>query len=205
MDKNNSKFNLEYTLELAQKDLLEKKIPLICKNTGVTFSQQEQCFKLPYLNHKVRIYLSGEINSDKELNIHEKITILHYLNNGGAGKAINSDNLISFKELPGGAIYIVPFTNRAIKPLIKMFGNSPEKLITVAQKWEGGQATFGDYSIFIPVFPKVTITYVIWAGDEEFPPNATILFNQSIVNYLPTEDVAVIASQLVYQMPGLLG
>ncbi|MHC4601516.1 MAG: DUF3786 domain-containing protein, partial [Planctomycetota bacterium] len=41
----------------------------------------------------------------------------------------------------------------------------------------------------------VTLTY--WAGEEEMPPGAQLLFDASVVHYLPTEDIAVLGETLV--------
>jgi hypothetical protein len=44
---------------------------------------------------------------------------------------------------------------------------------------------------------------VLWSGDEEFPPDATVLFDQSIQGLLSAEDIAVMSGSLVYRLIGL--
>jgi len=62
-------------------------------------------------------------------------------------------------------------------------------------------ASMGDVSVTIQAFPKTPITFVIWRGDEEFPPNGTILFDSSIKNnLLSPEDIAELVSMIVYSM-----
>jgi len=43
------------------------------------------------------------------------------------------------------------------------------------------------------VFPRVEAVVVLFKGDEEFPPEANILYKDDIVNFLPLEDVAVLS------------
>ncbi len=39
---------------------------------------------------------------------------------------------------------------------------------------------------------------IFWSGDEEFPPEARILFDSTVPTYLSTEDVAVLSQQTVF-------
>jgi hypothetical protein len=41
---------------------------------------------------------------------------------------------------------------------------------------------------------------VLHAGDEEFPAEANILFDDAIVNFLPLEDVAVLAGLIATRL-----
>ena len=50
----------------------------------------------------------------------------------------------------------------------------------------------------IKAFPRVPIIMIFWSGDEEFPPEARILFDSTISTYLSTEDVAVLSQQTVF-------
>ena len=50
------------------------------------------------------------------------------------------------------------------------------------------------------MLPLVPVTCVVWAGDEEIPPSATILFDDSITSYLPVEDIVLAASYGVYAL-----
>jgi hypothetical protein len=61
----------------------------------------------------------------------------------------------------------------------------------------------GDFGMDFPVFPRIRIQLVLWSGDEEFPPDATILFDESVQRILPAEDIAVMSGSLVYRLIGL--
>ena len=52
-------------------------------------------------------------------------------------------------------------------------------------------------AVTIQVFPSVPVTFVLWRGDDEFSPSGSVLFDSTISQYLPTEDVAVLAGMLV--------
>ena len=48
--------------------------------------------------------------------------------------------------------------------------------------------------------PRVPVTLVVWAGDDEFEPTAKILFDHSIPHYLTTEDIAWVSGMIVYRL-----
>jgi hypothetical protein len=149
-------------------------------------------------------YPGGEVKGKQgeEANIIFQILYLHYLSNA-SGMPLKKE-WISFKELPGGQIYIMPFQNRAVKPFAKVFGNKPEDFVLAAERLGGEKAAYGDLSYVLPVFPRVPVMFVLWQGDEEFPPSATILFDATAGSYLPTEDYAMLSGLLVSKLKAAL-
>ncbi|HZK85004.1 MAG TPA: DUF3786 domain-containing protein [Desulfosporosinus sp.] len=139
--------------------------------------------------------------SDGELPLSTQILILHYLAN--PSETLDTGKLISFKELPAGAIYIKPFTGRSIDPLIKIFGANPDSLLEVATSIGGQPNGLGDVGVTIRVFPRIPLTLVLWRADDEFPASGNILFDASAPLILPTEDYAVLASSVVFGLKRL--
>lgn len=135
---------------------------------------------------------SPEPALEGELPVFARILVLHYLTN--RSETHQTGKLISYKELPGGSIYIQPFTNRAIRPLLNTFGENPKHLIEVAARLGGESVKLGDAGIVLRVFPKIPVTLVVWGADDEFPASGNILFDSSASSFLHTEDYAVLAS-----------
>jgi hypothetical protein len=48
--------------------------------------------------------------------------------------------------------------------------------------------------------PRIPLTLVLWTGDEEFAPEATVLFDKSVRSYLPPEDIAMLSGMVVYRL-----
>lgn len=192
-------YNLDKTLSLVLEIFRTKDPEDMSTRAAVSWDNDRQVFLVPYLNTEVEVtYPTGDVTSNESnLPIVDSIMVLHYLVHA-TGLPIQN-NLISFKELPDGAIYNDPFTKRAITPFIKNFSNNIDKLKEWASKFGGKPAELGDVSYTIPIFPRVSITYVLWEGDDEFPPNATILFDRSAGAYLPTENYAMLAGMLLWK------
>ena len=199
-----SAMNYDVTLKEAQQRFVESDLPRMALLSGATVTEDGD-LQLSFLGQVHLVDAQGEVSyaaGDEEVPLTAKILLLHYLAQA-QGVPVRG-KLISFKELPGGAIYIEPFTKRAIKPMISMFGNRPESLLELGKRLGAQQASLGDVSICLQVLPYIPVTLVLWAGDEEFPPSGNILFDSSAANFLPTEDYAVLASFVVFHLKKLL-
>ncbi|MGR3219703.1 MAG: DUF3786 domain-containing protein [Candidatus Anammoxibacter sp.] len=175
----------------------------MASNTGSVLDKSSKLLKLQYMSGLYHIYYqdgkivtpSGDILKDTVL----MTLLLHYLTNEN-GRTITGKH-ISFREIPdGGSIYDSAYQKRVIKPLIKTFGNNSDLLLEAAKQFDGKKSSYGDISVTVNVFHAVPVTYVIWHGDEEFPPSATILFDESISSYLPVEDIVIMAGLATYAL-----
>lgn len=198
-------YNLEVTYEYACSKMRTKEPAEMARNSGAAWDADKGVITLTYLGADYTVTYPGctvrYAGREDEVPLKDQALLLHYLTT--ANGAPVQDKFISFKELPDGVIYTDPFYRRAIEPMLKVFGSDHELFLRVAGKLGGVKRDLGDVSVTIPVLPKVAITYVMWVADEEFPATGNILFNASAPNYLPTEDYAVVASNVVYKMAGM--
>jgi hypothetical protein len=157
---------------------------------------------LKYLNRTYQVTLPDiDISlpeTNEKVELRDKILILHYLTLA-KGTPL-SHNLIAYQELKEGSTYFPSFTKRAVKPLIDYFGLAPERLLEVIGELGGYRVNYGDLAVTIPAFSRVPITLVLWKGDDEFPPNANILFDSTILDYLSPEDVNILCQTIAWQL-----
>lgn len=182
--------------EKACANLTSKDPAEIAANSGVAFDEVNGLFTVKYINEIYTIsYPEGEVrfaNRQEEVPMAAKVVLLHYLLTA-TGKPL-SGQWISFKEVPGGMIYIQPFNGRVLGAFKAFFGKNAGLLIKAGEKIGGRAVKYGDAAITLDILPQVPVTYVIWEGDEEFPANATALFDATAQYYLPTEDLVVAAA-----------
>lgn len=199
-------FNLDKTLEIAIENYAKKEPVLMAENADVEYKPESQVFIVPYFGKRYEVsFPQGQIRyvgQEGEVSINNKILLLHYLSNAN-GSHITGKR-ISFKELPNGAIYNDPFYKRTIQPMLSIFGNQASKLEELGEKLGGQPAGLGDFSITVPLFPRISVTYVIWEGDEEFPASGTVLFDETAKDYLPTEDNVVVASSVIWAFKAMI-
>ncbi|KPU43808.1 hypothetical protein OXPF_26680 [Oxobacter pfennigii] len=189
--------------KIACHQFKERSYEEIALNSNSTYDANKNSIQLKYLNKEYIIDCStGEIymaEGNSEVPVTVKVLILHYLLHSKS--ALLKGKTISFKEVQGGgAIYYQAFSKRAVAPMIKTFANNPEGLYKASERLDGTIEKFGHGSVTLKIFPMVPVTYVIWQGDDEVPPSGTILFDESVENFLPVEDIVLAASYGVYEM-----
>jgi hypothetical protein len=206
------KKNDEYGYELAHRLACEQlaKINDIegqCRKCGAQHLASPRAIALKYLNQAYLITypdarISLKDNKDEEVPLLDRILLLHYFTQA-KGTPL-SNRLISFKELPEGAGYFPTFYKRAIKPLITYFGSEPSRLLDMARLLGGYEADYGDASATIDALSRVPLTLVLWEGDAEFSPEGSIMFDRTISDYLPTEDIIFLCQSTALRLVKLL-
>ena len=65
----------------------------------------------------------------------------------------------------------------------------------------GGQPLdLADASFRFQAFPRLAVAVLLWAGDDEFPAQARVLFDAVAGHYLPTEDLAGTGDWLAHKL-----
>jgi hypothetical protein len=133
-----------------------------------------------------------EFTSSREqpISLVSRIMLLHYMIRADGTEPKN--DLIPYKGIPGGMTYAGVFQKRVVDPLIRVFGDTPERFLQAGLNMGAKKASFGDISFSLCVLPRVSITFIMWGGDAEFPPSIQVLFDRSVDCYLSLEDVVVL-------------
>jgi len=158
--------------------------------------------KIPFLD---RVYhltypvfdFKDAADPNKLIPLQEQILILHYMQGNIRPE---TGNWIAYREIPGASFYFSAFVKRAIDPLKKVFGNNVAGLLKASEKLNGSRIDTGDAGFEFKLFPKISLRLILWAGDEEFPPEANILFEENIGSILSPEDAAWLAGMIVYRL-----
>ncbi len=190
-------------LEIALKELRSTDLEERCLKAGAVWAPHSQAagvVDLFSLGRGVRIRLpEGFFESDGDaLPSWERILLLHYLIT--ASGAPPTGRMITFKQVPSGAFYYPAFVRRTTQLLIKNFGGRLEDWLEVADRLGWSRAPCGDAAVEVKALPMVRIIYILWKGDEEFPPDGNVIFDENITQYLPVEDIAVLCNMIAVKM-----
>ncbi len=202
-----AQINLKPAREKAGKEFALVDPQAVKTNARVVFNRDGAYFVVPYLGQEYRVYYpSGRaerVAGPGAVPPADEIVLLHYLTKCSPREVEGVK--IAFQELPSGSIYIGPFTNRAVRPLVSIFGANPGALVDAAEKLGGWKIELGDVGVTVPVLPKIPITFVLWEGDDEFPANGNILFDASAPAHLHTEDYALLPGLAIWEMKRVAG
>lgn len=193
-------FNLNVTRSQAVEKLAALNPETVAEKAAVDFTKEKSLFSVTFINETYRVtHPEGSITGPEgAVPVYLSIFILHYLTTADGSPL--GGQWISYRHLPGGEIYTEPFRRRAITPFLKAFGSAPESFVRAAAALGGRELEGGGTGMIIPVFPRVPLNFTLWAGDDELPPSASILFDASAASYLPTEDYAHLPALIVEAM-----
>ena len=202
--------NFQLAYRLAREELAGMDIKQQCSRSGANYVEPDRV-TIEYLNQSYVIAIPGmEISlsdsqkhgegeaGSEDIDLKDRILILHYLIT--AKGTPNTGKLIGFKQVPGGLFEYASFSREVLMPLLEHFGKEPERLAEAAANLGGARASYGDAAVSIKAFPNVPVVIVLWRGDDEFPPNASILFDRTVSDYLSTEDMSVLCGRIVEKL-----
>lgn len=121
------------------------------------------------------------------------IILLHYLVKKCAGLPALQNEWISFQDIPESIGYYPVFKARVLRPLARKYGVHPEALVENAKRFGAQTATQGDVGVVIHAFQGVPLLITLWRADDEFGPEANVLFDKSITSIFCVEDIVVLA------------
>ena len=109
---------------------------------------------------------------------------------------------LSYTEMPWGQVYAQPFRGRCILRLAFGFGKDVERFRTACRGVGGVEVSAGsaDAAFDVEVVDGYTVRLQLWAGDEEIPPSAQILFTDNFPNAFTAEDMAVVGDIVLDEM-----
>lgn len=162
--------------------------------SGTYFDTGKREFHVRLLGKKYRVeYPSGNVyveNYAEENQFVIKTLILRYLVHAQGVPPVGKE--ISYKDISGGQVYYPNFYGRCIQRLARMFGRDFPAFVKVMAALNGIKTGYGDISYRFQFLNNINITFILWKGDDEFPPSANILFDANVPYYFDAEDLAVV-------------
>jgi hypothetical protein len=190
--------------DLAAADLAAEPLKAIAHRSGLV-TLAPDILQVPFLGRDFQITHPGCSFADTAdpaapIPLQEQVLILHYLQRS---QPRLSGRWIAYREIPGAGFYFGAFVKRAVEPLKKVFGSNAQAFQKAAAKLSGKPIETGSAGFEFKVLPFAPLRMILWEGDDEFPPEANILFDDSVGGYLSPEDAAWLASLTVYRLMGL--
>ena len=141
------------------------------------------------------------VTGTPELTNPERILFLRYLLDGQfvpPGGAY-----LTYREFPWGEVYLQQFTGRCIKRFAFSYAARPQVLEKVAERLPARMIQRGDVGLEVTLMEGLTMQFLLWLGDEEFPPNAQILFSDNFRLAFTAEDMANIGDIVLGRMKAI--
>ena len=127
-----------------------------------------------------------------------KILVIRYLLNGE--DSFPSGKFVAYSDMPWGNVYQKQFHGRCILRLAYGFGNKLDRFQAVMERMKGKKLDLGDISYEICLIGRYYVRFILWEGDEEFPPSSQIIFSDNFPHAFEAEDIAVVGDVCIGMM-----
>jgi hypothetical protein len=101
--------------------------------------------------------------------------------------------LKSFKEMPNSMPYAGAFKTHTELPLVPHVNRievAQERIIQFFDGIAGDDQASGDFSFRVQPLPKISLTYIFYRADDEFPASATCLYSNNAADFMPIDGLA---------------
>ena len=134
-------------------------------------------------------YTIRALDGGKEPPLPTQTFLLRYLLEGKA--VSNKGTWLTFREMPWGELYIKPYTGRVLTRAAFTFGTRIAAFRAACEKMGATAVNHGDAGFQFDFIGGYRIQILVWEGDDEFPPNAQILYSDNFSEGFAAEDRVV--------------
>ena len=103
----------------------------------------------------------------------------------------------TFREMPWGEMYIKPYTGRVLTRAAFTFGTRVAAFKAAAEKMGAESVKHGDAGFCFNLIGGYQMQILVWEGDDEFPPNAQVLYSDNFAEGFAAEDRVVAGDILI--------
>ena len=103
----------------------------------------------------------------------------------------------TFREMPWGEMYIKPYTGRVLTRAAFTFGTRVAAFKAAAEKMGAEALPHGDAGYQFELVGGYRMQILVWEGDDEFPPNAQIIYSDNFAEGFAAEDRVVAGDILI--------
>lgn len=171
------------------------------------YVEQNDCYTITLLNAEYSVLLEKQevlamcANSEPApAEFIQQLCILAYL--VGAKDIPPANRLVKAESFPDGEFFFRGPHELPTGKLAEMFGIDPSLLYAACEPLGADKRDFGDASVELLILPRVSVTLVVWAGDEEFSPRGSILFDQTACQHLALDALGAAVSLVIDAVVG---
>lgn len=172
----------------------------VSSRTGIPYDKEKQFFTIRMMQKSYRICwpdfaVTKEDEEDAQYAALEtetaaKIFVIRFLQRGVASQP--SGKYLTYREVPWGEVYFRQFQGRCMMRLAFSYGSRLDQFKEKMEKAGAKELGIGDAAYEFEFINNHYVQFILWAGDDEFPPSSQILFSDNFPLSFEAEDLAVV-------------
>ena len=204
---NKERIPLEHYLEEYRK-LDQEEAALRC---GVAYDPKNRQFHIRLLGYSYLVdFPEFDVHKEEEgqegvflllSQAAAKIIVLRFLISGQMVKS--AGKYLTYREVPWGEVYFRQFEGRCLARLKFGFGFKIDAFCAAMEKMGAEKISMGDAAYEFEFINGLHVRFILWEGDDEFPPSSQILFEDNFPYAYQAEDLAVVGDLSISTLKGL--
>jgi hypothetical protein len=191
--------------DIYYKELAEKDPEDFCRRTSCRYDDKKKCYLISAWGDEYGIFPDQRRidllnNTVQNPNDFFHLFIVYYLLKSKEVKA--AGEWISEKDLPGGPTFFRGPHEIPTRLISQRFGNDIEAFRSRGVVLHGSPLDMGDAAFRFDIVPDIPVAVLYWTGDDEFPPEAKILYDKSISGQLTSDIVFALAVAICERIGG---
>jgi len=179
-------------------ELADQKPEEVCRRALCRYDEAKRAYILNAWNDEYTISPDeGRLDriSNNE-NPHEYffLFVIYYLSR--AKEVEISNEWISDKDIPGGPTFFRGPHEIPTHLISTQYGNDIERFRKRCEQLHGTVLDMADAAYRFIITPRIPVAVLYWKGDEEFPPEAKILYDKTITEHLSTDIIFALAVEI---------
>lgn len=176
----------------------------VCRRAMVKFDASAGCYTIPSFGQEVVLspkkqFVTANGLFAKEIlpriQFYAQIAFPFYLVH--AQDQALSGQYVNPRALKGGDFFARGTHALPLEKIATKYGSNVESFREEGKLLCGAMKNFGDASWVVHPLPRVPVLVVLWRGDEEFPPRAEVLLDQTPTTYLPIDILWAVAMMCI--------
>ncbi len=192
--------------------IVENNLKKLYKNLPVTLEQDLPAkktgnfYEFETFGQQCRIGPNGiTLGSEKQSGVLGILISLYALNANPTSLII--EPLKAFKDFPDSMPYAGAFTTHTqdiLVPHVAKIKNCQKKIISNFRGCNALSIAGGDFSFLLNPLPKISLCYIFYESDEDFPASVICLYSNNALSFLPIDALADVGEYTSKQILRLL-
>ncbi|MFW6283778.1 MAG: DUF3786 domain-containing protein [Desulfosalsimonas sp.] len=168
----------------------------ICKRAVCAYDDSEKCYRVTVWEDVCQIcpgrYTVSCIQQNHEpLHPYFELFAMHYLLSAKSLEPVNQ--WISEKDIPGGATFFRGPHAVPADLITARFGDDISAFQDTCKAYGGTALDLADAAFCFQIAPRIVAAVLYWKGDEDFPAEAKLLYDQTIADHLALDVIYAMA------------
>ncbi len=168
----------------------------VCRRTGCSYDQTDKAYVLSAWRDLYKVFphrreIECQRGSGPGPHSYFSVFLIHYLlsvpDNDPSGE------WISEKDIPGGSTFFRGPHQIPTEIISKRYGNDTDAFGKKCQSLGGNSLPMADAAFSFHITPRTPVAVLYWRGDEDFGPEAKVLFDKELASYLAADAVFALA------------